>query len=91
VGVSQAIDFHWKEKSDGMQPPEMRRLKQPEDENAKLKKIRRPVGGSRDASAPPALGVGLPNPGRLPTRPTLAQRAMWSLTKPPAQSKVCHH
>jgi putative transposase len=27
------------EENDGMQPPEMRRLKQLEDENAKLKKI----------------------------------------------------
>ncbi len=31
--------FNWKKKYDGMQPPEMRRLKQLEDENAKLKKI----------------------------------------------------
>jgi putative transposase len=31
--------FQWKKKYEGMQPPEMRRLKQLEDENAKLKKI----------------------------------------------------
>ena len=31
--------FNWKKKYDGMQPPEMRRLMQLEDENAKLKKI----------------------------------------------------
>ena len=31
--------FNWKRKYDGMQPPEMRRLKQLEDENARLKKI----------------------------------------------------
>jgi putative transposase len=30
---------NWKKKYEGMQPPEMRRLKQLEDENAKLKKI----------------------------------------------------
>jgi putative transposase len=39
AGVSQATYFNWKKKYDGMQPPEMRRLKQLEDENAKLKKI----------------------------------------------------
>ncbi len=38
-GISQATSFNWKKKYDGMQPPEMRRLKQLEDENAKLKKI----------------------------------------------------
>ncbi len=31
--------FSWKKKYDGLLPPEMRRLKQLEDENAKLKKI----------------------------------------------------
>ena len=39
AGISQATYFNWKKKYDGMQPPEMRRLKQLEDENAKLKKI----------------------------------------------------
>jgi putative transposase len=37
--ISPAIYFNWKKRYDGMQPPEMRRLKQLEDENAKLKKI----------------------------------------------------
>jgi putative transposase len=39
AGISQASYFNWKKKYDGLQPPEMRRLKQLEDENAKLKKI----------------------------------------------------
>jgi putative transposase len=39
AGISQATYFNWRKKYDGMQPPEMRRLKQLEDENAKLKKI----------------------------------------------------
>jgi putative transposase len=39
AGISQATYFNWKKKYDGMQPPEMRRLKQLEDKNAKLKKI----------------------------------------------------
>ena len=39
AGISPATYFNWKKKYDGMQPPEMRRLKQLEDENAKLKKI----------------------------------------------------
>jgi len=38
-GISQATSFSWKKKYDGLLPPEMRRLKQLEDENAKLKKI----------------------------------------------------
>jgi putative transposase len=39
AGISQATYFNWKKKYEGMQPPEMRRLKQLEDENTKLKKI----------------------------------------------------
>ena len=39
AGISPATYFNWKKKYDGMQPPEMRRLKQLEDENARLKKI----------------------------------------------------
>jgi putative transposase len=39
AGISQATYFNWKKKYDGLLPPEMRRLKQLVDENAKLKKI----------------------------------------------------
>ena len=39
AGISQATYFNWKKKYDGLLPSEMRRLKQLEDENAKLKKI----------------------------------------------------
>ena len=39
AGISQATYFNWKKKYDGLLPTEMRRLKQLEDENAKLKKI----------------------------------------------------
>lgn len=39
AGISQATYFNWKKKYDGMSPSEMRRLKQLEDENARLKKI----------------------------------------------------
>lgn len=39
AGISQAAYFNWKKRYDGMTPPEMRRLKQLEDENAKLKRI----------------------------------------------------
>jgi putative transposase len=40
AGISQATTyFNWKKKYDGMTPPEMRRLKQLEDENAKLRKL----------------------------------------------------
>ena len=39
AGISQATYFSWKKKYDGMSPPEMRRLKQLEDENAKLKRL----------------------------------------------------
>lgn len=39
AGISQATYFNWKKKYDGMTPPEMRRLRQLEDENAKLKRI----------------------------------------------------
>jgi putative transposase len=39
AGISPATYFNWKRKYEGLQPPEMRRLKQLEDENAKLKRI----------------------------------------------------
>ena len=38
AGISQATYFNWK-KYDGLLPTEMRRLKQFEDENSKLKKL----------------------------------------------------
>lgn len=37
--ISQATYFNWKKKYDGMLPADMRRLKQLEDENAKLRKL----------------------------------------------------
>ena len=39
TGISQATYFNWKKKYDGLLPDEMRRLKQLEDENGKLKKL----------------------------------------------------
>ena len=39
AGISEATYFNWKKKYDGMTPHEMRRLRQFEDENAKLKRI----------------------------------------------------
>jgi putative transposase len=39
AGISQATYFNWKKKFDGVTPPEMRRLKQLEDENGKLRKL----------------------------------------------------
>jgi len=39
AGISQATYFNWKKRYGGLLPDEMRRLKQLEDENARLKKI----------------------------------------------------
>lgn len=39
AGISEATYFNWKKKFEGLTPPEMRRLKQLEDENAKLRKL----------------------------------------------------
>ncbi|OAN80140.1 transposase [Sulfitobacter sp. EhC04] len=39
AGICQATDFNWKKKYSGLLPDEMRRLKAPEDENTRLKKI----------------------------------------------------
>ena len=39
AGISQATYFNWTKKLDGLLPTEMRRLKQLEDENSKLKKL----------------------------------------------------
>jgi putative transposase len=39
TGISQATYFNWKNKYEGLLPAKMRRLKQLEDENAKLRKF----------------------------------------------------
>ena len=39
AGISQATYFNWKKKYAGLMPSEMRRLRQLEDENSRLKKI----------------------------------------------------
>jgi putative transposase len=39
AGISQATYFNWKKKYAGMLPLEMKRLKQLEEENSRLKKI----------------------------------------------------
>ena len=39
AGISQATYFNWKKKYDGLLPTEIRRLRQLEDENGKLKRI----------------------------------------------------
>jgi len=39
AGISPATYFNWKRKYDGLLPTEMRRLKQLEDENSKLRKV----------------------------------------------------
>jgi putative transposase len=39
AGISQATYFNWKRRYDGLLPTEMRRLKQLEDENNKLRKV----------------------------------------------------
>lgn len=39
AGISQETYFNWKKKYDGLLPSEMRRMKQLEEENGKLKRI----------------------------------------------------
>lgn len=39
AGISQATYFSWRKKFAGLLPTEMRRLKQLEDENARLRKL----------------------------------------------------
>jgi putative transposase len=39
AGISQATYFNWKKKYAGLLPTEMKRLKQLEEENGRLKKI----------------------------------------------------
>ncbi len=39
AGISQATYFNWKKKYGGLLPTEMKKLKQLEDENSRLKKI----------------------------------------------------
>jgi putative transposase len=39
TGISQATYFNWKKKYAGLMPSEMRRLRELEDENSRLKRI----------------------------------------------------
>lgn len=39
VGISEATFYNWRKKYAGLTPSEMRRLRQLEDENAKLKRL----------------------------------------------------
>jgi putative transposase len=39
AGISQATYFNWKKKYSGLMPSEMKRLRELEQENARLKKI----------------------------------------------------
>ena len=39
VGIAEATFYNWRKKYAGLMPPEMRRLKQLEDENGKLKRL----------------------------------------------------
>ena len=39
AGISEATYYVWRKKFGGLMPPEMRRLKQLEEENGKLKRI----------------------------------------------------
>lgn len=39
AGISQATYFNWKKRYGGMLPTEVRRVRQLEDENARLKKL----------------------------------------------------
>jgi putative transposase len=39
MGISQATYYNWKKKYGGMDPAELRRLRQLEDENFRLKKM----------------------------------------------------
>ena len=39
AGISQATYFNWKRKYSGMMPSEMRRLRELEEENGRLKRI----------------------------------------------------
>ena len=39
AGISDATFYNWRKKYAGLMPSEMRRLRQQEDENAKLKRI----------------------------------------------------
>jgi putative transposase len=39
LGISEATFYSWKKKYDGLDPAELRRLRQLEEENAQLKRI----------------------------------------------------
>jgi hypothetical protein len=59
AGISQATYFNWKKKNDGLLPTEMRRPKQREDENLKLKQI---VADLYWMAPPPLFAVSTQRP-----------------------------
>jgi putative transposase len=62
AGISQATYFNSKKKYEGLAPPEMRQLKQLEDENARLRKLVADLsldrGGAAGRHSPKNLGSG---------------------------------
>ena len=52
AGISQATYFNWKKRYGGLLPDEMKRLKQLEDENGRLKKILAGLTLDREMASP---------------------------------------
>ena len=86
AGISQATYFNWKKKYEGLTPPEMRRLKLLEDENAKLRKLVADLSLDREMlqdvirrnvwSAPPLQALCSDAPGQFAlTYPASRERA----------------
>src|ERR1700680_1878469 len=79
AGISQATYFYWKRKYDGLLPTEMRRLKQLEDENSKLRKVVADLSLDKEKlqdviSSAPAKPPGA-RPRLVPNMPLLRSKA----------------
>lgn len=77
AGISQATYFNWKKKYAGMLPPEMKKLKQLEDENARLKKIVADL--TLDAESSRACSEARGGEGHVPRLDDLDPACLWSV------------
>jgi len=87
AGISQATYFNWKKKYAGLMPSEMKRLKQLEDENGRLKRIVRTFSNESSEACPEenagrrhAIAVGCIDPQGLPSSVLRSQKLPLQIT-----------
>ena len=88
AGISQATYFNWKKKYSGMMPSEMRRLRELEEENNRLKRIVADLSLDKAARSR-ARAPSVVWPGRSSGRRTRAATCSRSAPRSPRLGRSC--